>query len=76
MYFVVTEYLPTNLFEYINESGALDEGMARFFFIQMLNAVQYCHSKEVAHRDLKPENMMLDDQMNVKIIDFGFARTT
>lgn len=51
----------------------LDESSARKVFAQLISALQYLHSKCIAHRDIKLENVMLDDQRNVKLIDFGFS---
>lgn len=41
---------------------------------QILEGVAHIHSRGVVHRDLKPENILLDDNLNVKITDFGFAK--
>lgn len=41
---------------------------------QVLEGLQHIHGHGVVHRDLKPENILLDDNLNVKITDFGFAR--
>eukprot|EP01025_Chloroclados_australasicus_P057464 TRINITY_DN7162_c0_g1_i1.p1 TRINITY_DN7162_c0_g1~~TRINITY_DN7162_c0_g1_i1.p1 ORF type:complete len:429 (-),score=26.56 TRINITY_DN7162_c0_g1_i1:444-1730(-) len=54
----------------------LSEDEARYFFIQFVLAVEYCHSHNVAHRDLKLDNTLLDNSNppRLKICDFGFAK--
>lgn len=54
----------------------LDEREARKYFYQLIDAVDYCHRRGVYHRDLKPENLMLDDQGNLKLSDFGLSALT
>jgi len=41
----------------------------------MLDAVDYIHTRGLCHRDLKLENMLVDDQFNLRIIDFGMSMT-
>ncbi|KAK3941224.1 kinase-like domain-containing protein [Diplogelasinospora grovesii] len=70
---MVLEYAGGELFDYIVSNGKMDENKARRFFQQMLCAVEYCHRHKIVHRDLKPENLLLDENLNVKIADFGLS---
>ncbi len=70
---MVLEYAGGELFDHIVTHGKMAEPEARRFFQQMLCAVEYCHRHKVVHRDLKPENLLLDENLNVKIADFGLS---
>lgn len=70
---MVLEYAGGELFDYIVSHGRMQEEKARRFFQQMICAVEYCHRHKVVHRDLKPENLLLDENLNVKIADFGLS---
>lgn len=70
--YVITECCTGGeLFDFIVERGKIPEDEARKFFQQIISGVEYCHSHMVAHRDLKPENLLLDENSNLKIADFG-----
>ena len=70
---MIIEYAGKELFEYIVQNGRMKDDQARRFFQQIIAAVDYCHSHKIVHRDLKPENLLLDDQLNIKIADFGLS---
>ena len=70
---MVLEYAGGELFDYIVQNGKMPEDKARKFFQQIVCAVEYCHRHKIVHRDLKPENLLLDEQLNVKIADFGLS---
>ncbi|KAK6147868.1 hypothetical protein DH2020_018780 [Rehmannia glutinosa] len=53
--------------------GKLKEEIARKYFQQLISAVDFCHSRGVFHRDLKPENLLLDEDGNLKVSDFGLS---
>ncbi|KAK3148512.1 hypothetical protein QOZ80_3AG0231990 [Eleusine coracana subsp. coracana] len=61
------------LFDKIVNSGRLGDDEARRYFQQLINAVDYCHSRGVYHRDLKPENLLLDSHGSLKVSDFGLS---
>ncbi|TAQ90921.1 hypothetical protein B7494_g811 [Chlorociboria aeruginascens] len=70
---MVLEYAGGELFDYIVNNGKMREDEARRFFQQIICAVEYCHRHKIVHRDLKPENLLLDENLNVKIADFGLS---
>ncbi|KAF2087659.1 Pkinase-domain-containing protein [Saccharata proteae CBS 121410] len=70
---MVLEYAGIELFDHIVQHGKMSEDKARKFFQQIVCAVEYCHRHKIVHRDLKPENLLLDENLNVKIADFGLS---
>ncbi|XP_028097654.1 CBL-interacting serine/threonine-protein kinase 23-like isoform X3 [Camellia sinensis] len=72
--FIVLEFVTGGeLFDKISSKGRLKEDEARKYFQQLINAVNYCHSRGVFHRDLKPENLLLDANGILKVSDFGLS---
>ncbi|XP_067838342.1 maternal embryonic leucine zipper kinase [Heptranchias perlo] len=72
--FIILEYCPGGeLFDYIIAKDRLSDEEARIFFRQIVSAVAYVHSQGYAHRDLKPENLLIDEDHNLKLIDFGLC---
>ena len=72
IYFVMEYVKGGELFNKVAK-GKLKEDVARKYFQQLISAVDYCHSRGVFHRDLKPENLLLDEQGNLKVSDFGLS---
>ena len=77
--YVVLEYCPEgDLFTNITERGNYigQDYAARRIFMQLIDAVDYCHGQNIYHRDLKPENILVTDGgLTVKLADFGLATT-
>ena len=72
------------VFEYVDHdlTGLMDtptiqftEGQVKTYMKQLLTGLWYCHEREVLHRDIKGSNLLIDNQGNLKIADFGLART-
>lgn len=72
--FIVQELLPSTLEKVMDGGTRLDETLSCHIAHQILEALQYMHSKGIVHRDLKPSNIGLNINCGVKVLDFGSAR--
>jgi predicted Ser/Thr protein kinase len=75
-YFIVMEFVDgTSLDRLIAERGRLSNEAAIAVFTEICKGLKYAHDKGVIHRDIKPANILLSNQGEVKIVDFGIATT-
>jgi len=73
----VMEYIEgETLKEYLDRKGKLSDDEIKTIFSQMLEAVGYVHEQNLVHRDIKPSNFMINQKGQVKLLDFGIAKTT
>lgn len=74
----VFEYIPKCLEKYITETSKKREHIPittiKVIMKQLLEGLAFIHEKGICHRDLKPDNVLLDEELNVKICDFGSAK--
>lgn len=73
IYFVVEFAEAGELYEEVAKKEKLTEDHARRYFRQLISAVKHCHSRGVFHRDLKLDNLLLDENDNLKVTDFGLS---
>lgn len=59
------------LFYHLHKHGRFSEGIAKFYFAEIVLAIEHLHKENIIHRDLKPENVILDLDGHIRLIDFG-----
>ena len=73
IYFVL-DYYPKGDFAKFLDNKPLKEKFCRKYLKQLSQGLEYLLSKDILHRDLKPQNILLTNEYNIKITDFGFAK--
>ena len=73
-YDLIMEYAQGgNLFHYIRDNKSLSESQSFGIFIQVVNAITFLHQNDLIHRDIKPENILIFENNEVKLCDFGWC---
>lgn len=62
-----------DLCRYVRDNRRLNEAEAARLFVQIVDGLAYCHACGIVHRDVKLDNLLLDEQRNIRIVDFGFS---
>ena len=75
--YIIMEYVKgETLAEYIETTtGPIPERRAISIFLKILDAVGYAHEKHILHRDIKPSNFIINKENDIKILDFGIAKS-
>ncbi|XP_064800101.1 mitogen-activated protein kinase 7 isoform X2 [Oncorhynchus masou masou] len=72
--YVVLDLMESDLHQIIHSRQPLTPEHTRYFLYQLLRGLKYVHSANVIHRDLKPSNLLVNENCELKIGDFGMAR--
>lgn len=75
-YFVMEYVEGITLKSHIEHRGALPEREILYYASQILSALDYIHSKSIIHCDIKPQNIILLQNGNIKVADFGISRVS
>ncbi|XP_071941734.1 cyclin-dependent kinase 14-like isoform X2 [Antedon mediterranea] len=71
----VFEYVNTDLNTHLeNQGGSLHPSNVCLFLFQLLRGLDFCHRQLILHRDLKPQNILISENGELKLADFGLAR--
>ncbi|MDN4494196.1 Stk1 family PASTA domain-containing Ser/Thr kinase [Ureibacillus aquaedulcis] len=74
MHYIVMEYIKgKTLKQYINEFSPLSPARSVQIMKQLTSAIAHAHENHIIHRDIKPQNILVDQEGNVKVTDFGIA---
>lgn len=72
--FLIMEYAQGEALDAFVRKRPIPEEQVRYYFSRILDGMEYAHHKGVIHRDIKPSNIIITQDANAKILDFGIAK--
>jgi serine/threonine protein kinase len=73
-YLIMEYFKGKSLDQFVEDNSSLNEEEAKFILHQLISSVRSLHELGIAHRDIKPENILLNDEKEVKLIDFNISK--
>lgn len=75
-YLVMEYFNGKSILELVEENTSFSESETKQTIVQLTEVISHLHSKGIAHRDIKPENVLVNDEKEVKVIDFNVSKVT
>eukprot|EP00830_Metopus_es_P018737 TRINITY_DN6647_c0_g1_i1.p1 TRINITY_DN6647_c0_g1~~TRINITY_DN6647_c0_g1_i1.p1 ORF type:complete len:364 (+),score=47.46 TRINITY_DN6647_c0_g1_i1:1146-2237(+) len=75
-YFVMELAGNGELCDFLQTTGCLSFSISRYYFRELVSALEYIHSNGISHRDIKLQNILISDDFKIKLADFGLAMST
>lgn len=73
--FLISEYCSKgDIVSNLIENGVFDESFSCKIFQQIISSLEYLHKNNICHRDIKPENILLNENSDAKLTDFGLSK--
>jgi len=72
--FLIMEFAKGEALDSFVQKRAIPEEQIRYYFSRILDGMEYAHKKGVIHRDIKPSNVIITQEADAKILDFGIAK--
>jgi len=73
--YMVSELMSSDLMQVIHSTSPLSEEHIKYILFQILDGIRYLHASKIVHRDLKPSNILINEDCEIKICDFGLSRS-
>jgi serine/threonine protein kinase len=74
LYMILDYFTGGELFFHLKSTGRFEESRAKFYAAQIVSSLECLHKHTIVYRDLKPENVLLDEDGNIKLTDFGLSK--